>query len=82
MQFDDIRDIVIRHGRLDAPDGPLDADANLYDLGLSSLTTVHVMLALEEHFGVEFPPAMLGRRTFESLRAIEEALAELAGGPG
>ena len=37
------------------------------------------MLALEEHFDVEFLDRMLGRKTFGSIRALSEAIAELRG---
>jgi acyl carrier protein len=77
VRTEEIRDIVFQHGRLTAQADALDADTNLYDLGLSSLTTVHVMLALEEHFGIEFPTKLLSRKTFESIRSIDEAISEL-----
>jgi hypothetical protein len=39
------------------------------------------MLALEEHFDVEFLDRMLGRKTFGSIRALNAAIAELKGVP-
>jgi D-alanine--poly(phosphoribitol) ligase subunit 2 len=41
---------------------------------------VHLMLALEDHFDVEFPDHLLGRKTFESIQSISEALEELMEG--
>jgi acyl carrier protein len=38
------------------------------------------MLALEDHFGIEFPERMLRRRTFENIAAIKAAIEELNGG--
>jgi acyl carrier protein len=35
------------------------------------------MLALEDHFDIEFPDRMLTRSVFESIAAIEAALLEL-----
>jgi hypothetical protein len=35
------------------------------------------MLALEEHFEVEFPERMLRRRSFMSIAAIRSCLSEL-----
>ncbi|SNB72254.1 Acyl carrier protein [Arboricoccus pini] len=52
-------------------------DADLYDAGLSSHDSVNLMLALEEAFDVEFPDALLKRRTFESIQAISSALSQL-----
>lgn len=52
-------------------------DADLYAAGLSSHATVNLMLALEEAFDVELPDRLLRRRTFSSVEAMAEALAEL-----
>jgi acyl carrier protein len=35
------------------------------------------MLALEEEFDIEFPEAMLTRRTFSSLENVAEAVSQL-----
>ena len=52
-------------------------DADLYAAGLSSHATVNLMLALEEAFDVELPDRLLRRRTFSSVDAMAEALAEI-----
>ena len=52
-------------------------DADLYEAGLTSLSTVNLMLALEEHFDVEFSDRMLGRKTFSSISALDQAIREL-----
>jgi acyl carrier protein len=52
-------------------------DADLYAAGLNSHATVNLMLALEEAFDVELPDRLLRRRTFSSIDAIAEALAEV-----
>jgi acyl carrier protein len=72
-----VRAIVIQHGRLAVDPSTVTATSDLYEAGLTSLTTVHLMLALEEAFDVEFPDRLLSRRTFESVTAIVEALEEL-----
>jgi acyl carrier protein len=72
-----IREIVARHGRLSVDVHTLDDRSDLHDAGLTSLATVNLMLALENHFDVEFPDAMLMRKTFASLESIAEAVAEL-----
>lgn len=77
MPIDKIRSIVLQHGRLSCDPEKITPDANLYDLGLTSLTTVNLMLALEEHFDVEFPQHMLSRKTFESVRTLSESIDEL-----
>ena len=74
---EDIRSILAEHGRLPVDTRTLDAGADLYQVGLTSHASVSVMLALEEHFDLEFPPEMLRKRTFASVRSIEEALTSL-----
>jgi acyl carrier protein len=76
-----VRQILARHGRLPVNVAELaDAD-NLYDAGMSSLATVGVMLALENHLDVEFAESMLSRKTFQSIDAIADAIAELQAVP-
>src|SRR6188768_3289515 len=79
MYLTQIRAIVAAHGRLLVDPTALEADADLYQAGLTSLSTVNLMLALEEHFDCEFTDKMLGRKTFGSLRALTEAIEELKG---
>ena len=50
---------------------------DLYDAGMTSHSTVLLMMALEEAFGVEFPDHLLCRSTFVSVNAIVEALKEI-----
>ncbi len=77
MRTEEIREIVGKHARLPVDVAGLGATDDLYAAGLTSLTTVHLMLAIEDHFDVEFPDEMLSRQTFESLQSIAEAVAEI-----
>ncbi|MFL5505809.1 MAG: acyl carrier protein [Gemmatimonadales bacterium] len=72
-----IRSILRRHGRLAVDVDHLADDADLYDAGLTSHASVNLMLALEQHFDIEFPERMLRRGTFESIGAIQAAISEL-----
>jgi acyl carrier protein len=74
---EEIRQIISEHGRLSFDAGELTPDADLYHAGMTSHASVNVMLALEDHFDVEFPDRMLKRSVFESITAIETALNEL-----
>ena len=76
---EEIRKIVADHARLSIDAAGLAADADLYQAGMTSHASVNVMLALEDHFDVEFPDRMLTRDVFESIAAIERALGELRG---
>jgi acyl carrier protein len=74
---EEIRQIIAAHGRLSVDASELAPDADLYHAGMTSHASVNVMLALEDHFDVEFPDRMLKRSVFESIAAIEAALNEL-----
>ncbi len=76
--IDEIRAVVREHGRLAVSVETLADTADLYQAGMTSHASVNLMLALEDRFGVEFPERMLRRRTFESLAAIRDAIAELS----
>jgi acyl carrier protein len=79
MYNDEIKKLLAEHARLLVDVSQLDEDSDLYQAGLTSLSTVNLMLALEEHFDVEFLDRMLGRKTFGSIRSLNEAIAELKG---
>lgn len=75
-----IRDIVREHGGLEIDFDTLEDSADLFDAGLTSLTTVNLMLAIEDQFDVEFEDDMLVRETFESIDALVAVVQELTGG--
>lgn len=79
MHSETIREIVAAHARLRVDVSTLDDDADLYEAGLTSLSTVNLMLALEERFDVEFTDKMLKRRTFQSISSLSAAISELTG---
>jgi len=74
---EEIQKIVGEHARLSIKAEELTDDTDLYKAGLTSLTTVNLMLALEDHFDVEFTDKMLGRKTFGSIRTLSEAIEDL-----
>jgi acyl carrier protein len=74
---DEIRSIISNHGRLPTDVSELGTDDDLYQAGMTSHASVNVMLALEDHFDLEFPDRMLKRSVFESIASIEAALTEL-----
>ena len=57
----------------------LPEDADLWSAGMDSLTSVQLMLRLEDHFGVEFPDDALTRDTFGSIRSLCGVLGGLLG---
>jgi acyl carrier protein len=76
---DEIRNILVEHGRMPVDVAALGDDDDLFQAGLTSHANVNVLLALEDAFDVEFPESMLRRSTFESVSAIRAALTELVG---
>ncbi len=74
---DEIRTILREFGRLAVDANALRDDANLYDAGLTSHGSVNLMLALEEHFAVEFPDRMMQRGSFATIAAIRTNLRQL-----
>ena len=76
----EVRRIIATPELLDIDTSNLSDEDDLYAAGLTSHGTVNLMLALEEKFDVEFPDAMLRRRTFESVAAIAAAIQSLLDG--
>jgi acyl carrier protein len=74
---DRIRDILAAHGSMEVDPRKVDDQADLYELGLTSLASVNVMLALEDAFDVEFPEEMVKKSTFASVRNIEQVVEGL-----
>jgi acyl carrier protein len=79
MVQEEIRNLIGKHARLSGDVGSLSNLSDLYAAGLTSLTTVNLMLALEDHFDIEFPDRMLVRKTFESIQSLSEAVEALKG---
>jgi acyl carrier protein len=74
-----IRALVSEHGRLAIDVSLLDDHGDLYAAGLTSHASVNLMLALEDHFTIEFPERLLRRGAFASIAAIRSAVEELVG---
>lgn len=72
-----IRQVILEHGRLAVDLETLADDADLYQAGMTSHASVNVMIALEDTFDVEFLDSMLKRSVFESVDSIAAALAEI-----
>jgi len=74
---DRIRDVLAAHGCLEVDPREVDDQADLYELGLTSLASVNVMLALEDAFDIEFPEEVVKKSTFASVRNIEQVVEGL-----
>ena len=79
MTQDDVRTLLADHARLATDPSALEPGADLYEAGMTSHASVNLMLALEDHFDVEFPDEMLKPSVFASIAAIAAAVDELKG---
>ena len=77
MYADKIRAILAKHSRLELDFNNVGEDDDLYTAGLTSLTTVNIMLAIEDEFDIEFPDSKLNRKTFQSIGSLVEVVEEL-----
>jgi acyl carrier protein len=72
-----IRSVLKTQGRLAVDPETLADDDDLYRAGLSSHSSVNVMLSLENEFDIEFPDEMLSKATFRSISSVRAALESL-----
>ncbi|AWN38797.1 acyl carrier protein [Methylobacterium radiodurans] len=77
VSLEEIRNILARNEALAPVAGQIAEDENLFDKGLDSFGSVQLMLALEEHFDVEFPDHLLSRKSFSTIRSIRETVSSL-----
>jgi acyl carrier protein len=75
-----IRAVLAAHGRLGIDATKLSDSDDLYAAGMTSLSSVNVMLALESEFEIEFPDSLLNRSLFANVAAIQVAVRKLAVG--
>ena len=69
-----IRNVIKEHARIAVDVEALEGSADLYRAGMTSHSSVALMLALENEFDVEFPDNLLSRNVFESIDSIASAI--------
>lgn len=72
-----VRCILQETACLDVAVDTLGDDDDLYAAGLSSLGTVRVMMAVEEHFAVQIPGALITHAMFASIAALAGVIAQV-----
>ena len=77
MTTERVREVVTQYGRMAVDVATLSDNDDLYRAGLTSHSSVNLMLALEDAFDVEFPERLLRRQTFQSIAAISDAIEQL-----
>jgi acyl carrier protein len=75
-----VHDVLRKHAQIGIDPATLRDDTDLYESGMSSRSSVSVMLGLEGEFGVEFPDSMLRRDVFATVAAICAAVTSLGAG--
>ena len=73
-----LRRIIAESARLDVPISTLTDGDDLYAAGLQSLTTVPLLLAVEDEFEIEIPDRLLTRQLFSSIDSLAAAVLELS----
>ena len=73
----EIRAILRRNTNLEPLAATLRDSDDLFDAGLSSLSAVRLMIALEDRFDIDFPESMMNRSNFGSIAAIERNILAL-----
>lgn len=76
MSTEKVREILYSHERLTVSVENLQNDSDLHQANLTSLATVGLMLALEDEFDLEFPDAVLSKKTFGSIDTIAETIED------
>ncbi|HEY4042149.1 MAG TPA: acyl carrier protein [Rhodopila sp.] len=79
---DRVRQLLLQQGTVIANVETLLPDADLYAAGLNSLTSVDLMLAIEQAFDFVFPDDALNRRTFSSIGSIAATIERLTADVG
>ena len=71
MTIDKIITIIADHSGED--EANITAETTFEELGVDSLTTVEVLMDIEDEFGVTLEAAQVGKTVGDLVRAIEEA---------
>lgn len=72
-----IRELLTKLGGLPVPVAEIADDADLYSAGLSSFASVQLMLGIEDKFDIEFSDQFLNRKSFASIKAIEQTVTQI-----
>ena len=77
---DAVRRLITQYAKLSGDASQLGDAEDLYEYGMTSHSSVMLMLGLENEFGVEFPDSMLTRDAFSSVDSITSAINTLQQG--
>jgi len=74
-----VQQVIAEYAEIGTASNTINADDDLFALGMSSRASVGVMLGLESEFDIEFPDNMLRKDVFESIGAITLAIQTIQG---
>jgi acyl carrier protein len=74
--IDSVRALVVQQLNLPAHGGQPGPQENLWNLGMTSLTCLGLLLSVEDAFGVALPETALKESTFRTLATISAAIEE------
>jgi len=74
-----VREVLLARANLSVDAIAIDESASLYDAGMTSLSTVRIMLGLEDRFDLEFPDEFLERSIFGQVDSIVGAIETILG---
>jgi acyl carrier protein len=72
-----IRSVLATRSQVELDVQSLSSTQSLYEAGMTSHSTVKVMLGLEDAFDVEFPDEFLERSIFDQIDSIANAVEKL-----
>jgi acyl carrier protein len=72
---DAVRTVLAAHGSLRTDPWRMAPTDDLYAAGLTSMASVHVLLAVEAALGIEFPERALDRALFSSIDSLATTAA-------
>jgi len=75
-----LRQLLREQGTVPVDGDSLTPETDLYAAGLTSLSSVDLMLAIERNFDLVFPDEALNRRTFASIGSIAAVVERLQSG--
>jgi len=75
-----LRQLLREQGAVPVDGDSLTPETDLYAAGLTSLSSVDLMLAIEQKFDLVFPDEALNRRTFASIGSIAAVVERLQSG--
>ncbi len=71
--------VVLLRERLLETTSPLDAETDLYTLGLDSMAIMQLLILVEEEYGVQLPESALTRENFATARQLAQLIRAASG---